>query len=286
VTQARTRVQRRRAERRRERRVAGHGGSVARTAEEAVLRLQSLAGNRATSRALVAAAPVPFTPSGPMSGNELGHTRVRGREPPKFVVDRDGVVASATKGSVDIEAEYIAAGTYDMEPNKYGPRKKLITPQMSELVKQGEQEHADDIWWGHELVYSEVARAINVLAAHEPYKGANGIESRRLARAALHDVISPKLRITAEASEPPSGDSVTQPWTDAVSTLYQRTLARDSAPNHWHTMKLRSPTPDELKANPMPQGTTLMVVDKGGEIGQHKSEAYIRAGWDALKDRP
>jgi hypothetical protein len=220
-----------------------------------------------------------------MTGNELGHTKVRSREMPKLVVSREGVVSPTTKGSVDIEAEYIAPGLYDMEPNKYGPRKKLVTDKMSDLVKEGEQEHADDIWWGHELVAGEAARAVNVLAGHEPFKGANGIESRRLARAALHDVISPKLRITAEASEPPSGDSVTQPWTDAVSTLYQMTLARDSAPNLWHTMKLRSPTPEELKANPMPEGTTLMVVDKGGAIGAHKSEPYIRGGWDALKDR-
>ena len=77
-----------------------------------------------------------------------------------------------------------------------------------------------------------------------------------------------------------------QPWTDAVSALYQMTLARDSPPNSWHTMKLRSPTPEELKANPMPVGTTLMVVDKGGAIGAHKSEPYIRGSWNALKDRP
>ena len=158
VTRTQARVQRRRSEPRSGSRSASRRGSVARSAEEAVLQLQRLVGNAATSKALkVAAAPVPVTPGGPMTSNELGHTRVRGREMPKFVVNKDGVVSSTTKGSVDIEAEYVAAGVYDMGPNKYGPRKKLITPAMSDLVKQGEQEHADDIWFGHEIVAGEAA---------------------------------------------------------------------------------------------------------------------------------
>ena len=160
-----------------------------------MLQLQRLVGNAATSKALkVATAPVAVTPGGPMTTNELGHTKVRGREMPKFIVNKDGVVSSTTKGSVDIEAEYVAAGTYDMAPNKYGPRKKLITPAMSELVKQGEQEHADDIWFGHEIVAGEAARG-------QRARGPRGLEGRQRGRHAPALAGSPPRRDLAEAAD-------------------------------------------------------------------------------------
>jgi hypothetical protein len=251
-----------------------------------VLQLQRRAGNAATAKALhVAAAPAPFTPTAPLTDNVLGHTKVAGRELPDFKVTQ-AAVGSTTKGKVDIEAIYMAPGLYDMEPDRYGARKKLVTKAMSDLVKEGEQEHADDIWHGHEIVATEAARAVNVLAARGPHKAGGARETLRYWRNELHGVISPKIRITAEASEPPDGASVKVPWMDALSSLHLATLARDEKPKEWHTMRLRAANAKELKEHPMPQGTRLLVVDQGGQIGKHKSEPYIRAAWNALKDRP
>jgi len=51
-------------------------------------------------------------------------------------------------------------------------------------------------------------------------------------------------------------------------------------------MGSRAATADELKANPVPDGTTLQVAIPGGEIGLHPSEDRMRATFAALPDRP
>jgi carbamoyl-phosphate synthase small subunit len=71
----------------------------------------------------------------------------------------------------------------------------------------------------------------------------------------LHDTISPKLRITADASDPTSGGSVVDPWNKARAALFQTTLERDA--KGWHSFSSREPTADERKANPVPDETVL-----------------------------
>src|SRR5262249_43738353 len=158
----------------------------------------------------------------------------------------------------------------------------LVTEKVADLVKAGEQEHSDDIWWAHELIDGEAARAVNVLAGQPAHDAPNIKELHRSWREALHGEISPKLRITADASDPANNGSVTAPWSDALAKVGGKTKERD---NGWHTMGSRAATPEERKAHNIGADTFLSVTEPGGEIGKHPSEKFIRAAFDALPNR-
>jgi hypothetical protein len=251
----------------------------------ALLALQRAAGNRAARVVVQRAgpAPVPYDPGQPLDGGELGATVPAGRTMPSFRV-AGGAVAATTEGSVQVDTRYVPAGLHDWGTGGGGPRRLLVPPAVADLARQGEQEHSDDIWWAHHLVAGEAARAVNALAAEGAAPATGAAEAHRHWRARLHDTISPKLRITADDSDPRAGGSVTAPWMAALAALHQTTLDRDA--QHWHTMGTRAPTQAERAANPVPAGTRLVVAEAGGEIGQHPSEPLIRAAFDALPDRP
>jgi hypothetical protein len=177
----------------------------------------------------------------------------------------------------------VPAGVHDDKPAVDGTKRKLlVTDKVADLVKAGEQEHSDDIWWTHELAEGEAARAINVLAGQPAHDAPNIRELHRSWREALANEISPKLRISAERSDPAKGGSVTEPWNRALASLGGLTKERDT--NKWHTMPTRAATADERKTNGITSTDVyLAVTEVGGEIGQHPSEKYIRAGFDALQ---
>ena len=254
----------------------------------ALLALQAAAGNRAVARVVVqraGPAPTPFEPDQPVQGSELGVTRSTGSTMPTFRVTPERKLAATTAGSVSIDARYVGPGPHDWGVGEDGaPRRLLVPPAISDLARQGEQEHADDIWWAHQLVAGEAARAINELATQPAAPGAGQAEAHRHWRGQLHDRISPKLRIDAAESDPGAGGSVSSPWFAALASLRQVTLDRDD--KGWHTMRTRTPTAAEATANPVPAGTRLVVAQAGGEIGRHPAEAYMRAAFQALPDRP
>jgi hypothetical protein len=254
-------------------------------------------GNRAVAQALTTIqragpAPTPFDAGSPLEGGELGVTRVVGGQLPSFHVDLDDApggrvakVDATTEGSTDISARYVGPGLHPWGTTEDGrPRQLLVPDAVSQQARAGEQEHADDYWWTHRLVAGEAARAINVLAALPARPAADIRAAGQMWREALHDTISAKLRITADASDPASGGTVTEPWNRARAALFQSTLGRDT--NGWHSFSSREPTAAERQANPVPDGTTLKVAAIGGAIGQHPSEARMRAAFDALPDRP
>lgn len=261
---------------------------------ERFARLQSDIGNRAVTRLIQRSgpAPTPYEPGTPLQGMELGATRVTGGEMPRFRVSTESggagiraTVDPTTTGSVEISARYVGPGVYDIAPAVDGtPRKLLVPADVVSTVQAGEQEHSDDYWWAHQLIAGEAARAVNVLSTQPAKDAPTLVEVHAQWRAALHDTVSPKLRIGNAESDPRSGGTVTEPWSRARSALHQSSLNRDSS--GWHTMRMRTATAAEQRTNPVPAGTTLMVAVTGGQIGQHPAEARMRAAYAALPDRP
>jgi hypothetical protein len=237
-------------------------------------------------------APMPFEPDHPVTGMELGLTGPGKTELPHFTIKteaataghgRRGRPAPTTIGNIEVDSHYVTAGIHDMTPAPGGgPRKLLVTDEIADVAKQGEQEHSDDIWWGHQLVAGEAARAVNKLAGEPAGEAANAQELHSSLRQALHDEISPKLRITADASDPAKNGSVTGPWYEALAKLQDSSLGRDTA--KWHTMSSRSATVKERTDHHITDAY-LMVAVRSGEIGSHPAEARMRAAFDALPDR-
>jgi hypothetical protein len=268
---------------------------------DGLLALQRLAGNRAVAGLVGGAVtiqragptPQPYERNQALIGNELGETQeVKGSTPPRFHVKSEakpggglrGSLETTEKGSFNIESHYVPAGVHDDVPAENGTKRKLLVPdKVAEVVKAGEQEHSDDIWWAHELVWGEAARAINVLAGQAPHDAANITELHRSWREALAKEITPKLSISAARSDPAKGGgTVSEPWSRALAALGKLTKDRDDL--KWHTMPTRAATADERKAHGITSADTyLAVAEVGGQIGQHKSEAYIKAGFDALQ---
>lgn len=264
-----------------------------------LLALQASVGNRATTRAVGRIAriqaqgpePTPFAPGSPVAGSVLGQTDIIRSTQPSFKVGSEattaglrGKVEPTTEGSPTIDARYLTEGLHPMDPAVDGsPRQLLVTTDVASLTKKGEQEHSDDFAWEHSLVFGEAARAINVLSTRPSVDGPDISSIHRSWRSALHDEVSPKLRVEADAADPRKGGSVSAPWFAAKARIHQASLDRDS--QQWHSMKIRKPTVAEKEANPVPDGTFLVVTAAGGEIGQHPSEALMRAAFEGLPDR-
>lgn len=261
--------------------------------------LQTSVGNRAATKAVLRFAhvqaqgpePTPSAPGSPVVGSVLGQTDIIKSTQPSFKVGAEatkagmqGKVEATTEGSPTIEARYLTEGLHPMEAGVDGsPRQLLVTPDVAGLTKKGEQEHSDDFAWEHNLVFGEAARAINALSTRPAIDGPDIAAVHRSWRAALHDEMSPKLRVEADAADPRKGGSVTGPWFAAKSKIHQASLDRDT--QRWHSMKIRAATAAEKESNPVADGTSLVVTTAAGEIGQHPSEALMRMAFERLPDR-
>ena len=264
-----------------------------------MMALQSSVGNRAAGEAVRRIArvqaqgpePTASAPGSPISESTLGQTAITGSTQPRFTVHSEETkagmsakVAPTTEGTSTIDAKYTMEGVHPMDPSVDGtPRQLLVTSDVAELTKKGEQEHSDDFAWEHSLVFGEAARAVNALSVKPAVDGPDINAVHRAWRSALHDELSPKIRVGADASDPRKGGSVTGPWFAAKSKIHDASLERDR--QQWHSMKIRKATAAEKEANPVPAGTVLVVTEAGGQIGKHPSEALMRAAFDALPDR-
>ena len=264
-----------------------------------MLALQSSVGNRAAGEAAQRIArvqaqgpePTASAPGSPITESTLGQTEIKSSTQPRFKVESEetktgmsGKVAPTTEGTATIDARYTTEGVHPMEPGVDGtPRQLLVTSDVAELTKKGEQEHSDDFAWEHSLVFGEAARGVNALSLKPAVDGPDVNAVHRAWRSALHDELSPKIRVEADASDPRKGGGVTGPWFAAKAKIHAASLERDRL--QWHSMKIRKATVAEKDANPVPVGTVLVVTEAGGQIGKHPSEALMRAAFDALPDR-
>lgn len=275
-------------------RPAGDAPAPPRFDVHSVVALQRLAGNAAVAGRLAVqrAGPAPTTvdpPDGLMTlgvssprGTPLGETSVAGTTYPQWRVDGDevggqyeGRVQPTTMGSVGITAQYPAEGLYDLPEGDSGrPRKALLVDVVSNLVRDGEQEHSDDHWWAYELVFRPGVDAINTLATRPAKRGSNVREVNRAWMDDLRALLPPQLR-------PPTGElSPIGTWIQQFGRLMTVGLQRD--PLGWHSMGQRDGTAAERRQHRVPRGTDVVRVLPGGQIGQHPAETRIRTAFAAL----
>jgi hypothetical protein len=277
---------------------ANPAAAAARARAAPLHELQRLAGNRAVTQLVSVQrrgpTPTAYHPDEPLVNNELGATVKRGGQLPDWKVEQHagatkgevaGRVATTTTGHVDIDARYVAPGVHEMTPAANGfKRQLLVTDKVAALAKQGEQEHSDDLWWGHQVVAGDAAKAVNKVAAGGERSAPDKSSLQHAFRDSLHSEMSPKLRVTADASDPAAGGSVKTPWFHAVAALAQSTLERDDL--GWHSMKSRQATAQERSSHHISDDIYLMVATPGGEIGAHPAEARIHGAYAALADQP
>jgi hypothetical protein len=236
-------------------------------------------------------APAPYSPPGGImelgastpSGRPLGQTHPRSAPPPQWGLtggavdgEYEATVRPATLGTPTIEASYPSPGVYDLPPNAAGTRRQAaVSSPVSELVRDGEQEHSDDFWWAYQLAYEPVVAAINQLAAQPAKRGANIRAVNRAWLDALCALLPPQLRFDREDPSP-SGT-----WAQVYGRLLAPSYERDR--QGWHSMRQSFATLAERQAHGVPEGIELLLVlPNPADINVHASEERTRAAFDAL----
>jgi hypothetical protein len=295
---------------------AGSGAPASRSrgapAVDAILQLQGLAGNRAVVELLqrrparargragsgcvgatvpvIGPAPAPIPAGSPLPAPDapgrippLGVTNPGPSSPPQFHVPGNRVaggyaahVQPVSAGNVQIDAQYAGPNVvYEIPPGQSGrPRRALVDDCVSALVRAGEQEHSNDFHLAYHAVYDRVAAAINALASQPAKQGRDVRDAHQQWRVALRDTLPAPLRAPV-ADISPNG-----PWTAVLARLNQLSNERDS--NHWHDMGWRPATRAERRQYAVPDGTDLITVVPGGQIGRHPSQARIDAAVPGL----
>ena len=268
----------------------------------ALLRLQRQAGNRAVAAAVavqrvpvIGPAPTAIGAGEPLPGatadrtaQPLGDTRPTGSTTPQWNIRGTGAAAAGrwegrvqptTAGDVQIAARYPAPGVYPMAQGaSTRPKRALVNDDVSELVRDGEQEHSNDFHLAHHNVYDTVATAINTLAAQPAKSGPNIGDVHRQWREEL------RAALPAPLQAPVSEISPNAPWTSVVARLNGLSNQRDT--NHWHDMGAGFATHEERVAHHIPDTEEFVRILPGGQIGQHDSQARIDAAVPGLRQAP
>jgi hypothetical protein len=156
------------------------------------------------------------------SHQRVGHT-----------VEHFVVVEPTTAGAATHESFYPAPGDH-LRP---GMTQRIagrlvnhywrITPQISDLIRRGEQEHLDDAQRAYDLTYGAVERAINRLSGRRFGPASSPAAAERLALAALGAALPHELG-TGPAN-----------WVRVLDRLLLQTQARDT--NGWHALSIDPP---------------------------------------------
>jgi hypothetical protein len=102
-----------------------------------------------------------------------------------------------------------------------------ISRQVSDLIRQGEQEHLNDALRAYELTYERVEGAINALAGQRFGPASTPAAAARLAEAALASQLPPQL-----GTNPAT-------WVQVLQRLLDQTKTRDS--RGWHALSIDPP---------------------------------------------
>ncbi len=135
------------------------------------------------------------------------------------------------------------------------PRYWEVSGDMSRTIRQGEQEHLDDVAMAFNLTYERIAGAINELAKAPIGPAPSSDEARAMAKQRLEE------RLPKELGANPSL------WDAKLDTLLLATLVRDQ--KSWHTL-----------TNDPPREEGCSVVDPvdvtpSFAVGKHKSEELV-----------
>jgi len=102
-----------------------------------------------------------------------------------------------------------------------------VSPQISTLIRNGEQEHLDDALRAYQLTYQCVENAINALAGRQFGPANTPAEATELARRALAQSLPRQLGTDAAN------------WARVLGRLLRQTQTRDS--NGWHSLDIGPP---------------------------------------------
>ncbi len=103
----------------------------------------------------------------------------------------------------------------------------LISQQVSDLIREGEQEHLDDAARAYELTYKKVEDEINALAGQTFGPARTPFEATRLAEAALAARLPQQLGLDAAN------------WARVLDRLLQQSRTRDTS--QWHALSIDPP---------------------------------------------
>lgn len=261
--------------------------------EHALVALQRAAGNRAVVLAVQRSGPRarPFTPAdgvihAPSSGIRavLGDTVFAAGSPPELTVrttptESGGFTAVpqlGAPGPANIRAQYPAPGLYPVGRSGSGTVYGIISGDVSNLVRAGEQEHSDDAALAQQRVYDAVADAVRRRAS-TPTPGATAEQAEERCRAELCRSLPDRLKWKSEAPGPV--------WRGAVAALMAATMQRD---DEAHRLGHRAARYEEsVRHYPrLEQGDGLVVIEPGSSsIGEPSSEDLIDAAYRDRIDR-
>jgi hypothetical protein len=215
----------------------------------------------------------------------LGYTVLPAAAPPNFEIEAP-VRQSTGRWKARVrpsdlppqafDSFYPAPGVHDRAASPTGQRRHVLyTDRVSNLIRDGEQEHCYDIAWAHYLVNGRAARAINEVAAREPPEGGSPAEASQRARAAVRDNLPPQLRWPDETADP------LPLWRQVYGRVVGVTNRRDD--EGWHSLSGHFVLmPAEKQRVGVPPADELVEYDPGGQIGVHDPETLGRDRFNAL----
>ena len=218
------------------------------------------------------------------SSRAAGYTALPAPTPPELTIGEAerreaGWAASVQPAANDRPAPpslYPAAGVHELGTNAGGqPRHVDVTPEMSNLIRRGEEEHLLDLEWARHLSYDRAASAVNAAAESEPPVAASAGEARRLAAEQVRAALPAQLR-WGHGADP------VRPWIRAYSRMAHVTIERDQS--RWHDMTSAFVLdPAEKRRLGVPEGDELTRYVGGPQIGQHPSAPLVRARFAELE---
>lgn len=166
-------------------------------------------------------------------------------------------------------------GVHDLGPGPTGQERHIdVTPEMSNLIRQGEEEHLLDLEWARHLSYDRAAAAVNAVSASGSPVADSPAAARQRAAEAVRSELPAQLRWR-------DGDDYLGPWLRAYSRLAHVTIERDQS--HWHDMTSAFVLdPAEKRRLGVPVADELTRYMGGPEIGQHPSAPLARARFSEL----
>jgi hypothetical protein len=145
-------------------------------------------------------------------------------------VEHYAVVQRTSPGDATHESFYPAAGDHQrpgmtqvIEGRTYNHYWR-VSQQVSDLIKQGEQEHLDDARRAYELTYKLIGDAINALATQRFGPASTPAEAERMAEAALARKLPSQL-----GTNPAT-------WVQVLDRLLGQTKTRDT--KGWHALSI------------------------------------------------
>lgn len=219
----------------------------------------------------------------PLGAHAAGYTSIPAPAPPELATAQperrgNGWVARVRPTSVGSDAPvslYPGDGLHDVAAGPTGQQRHVdVSPDLSELIRKGEEEHLLDLEWIRHLTYDRAAAAVNAVAGGEPPIVDSPAAAARAAADQVRQALPPQLRW-------PEGEDPFRRWAHAYGRLVHATVERDES--GWHNVASAAilDPGEKRKLGVSEQDEVLRYVDRS-QIGKHPSAALVRARFSEL----